>query len=483
MLPLPPELVALLLPFAPLFSASVFQQAQVLVTGAILTPGGRTVTSALRAMGFSGTRQFQNYHRVLNRAQWSPLQASEVLLQLLVKAFLPQGPLVIGGDDTLERRRGARIKAKGIYRDPVRSSDTQFVKTRGLRWLCLMLLVPVPLAGRLWALPFLTALAPSERYQKQRARQRRQHKTLVDWMRQSMLQVRRWFPDRDVVLVADSGFAVLELLSALQRLKAPHQPIAVVTRLRKDAALYEPAPPAPQGKKSRNGRPPLKGKRLPTLQQRLHDPLTQWTKVHVPQWYGGTLHKAHRKGIVEPRVVEIATDTAIWYHTGKVPVPLRWVMVRDPQGEFSPLSLLCTDTDAEAIQIVQWFVSRWQVEVTFHEVRQHLGVETQRQWSNPAIARTTPVLLGLFSLVTLLAQKLVDLKASDVQACGVRQSAWYQKEKATFSDALAWVRRHIWSHAQTHAQGGFCTSHFKREKQKLQHALWEQMTDLLCYSA
>ncbi len=313
--------------------------------------------------------------RVLNRANWSSLQAAQVLLQLLVKAFLPQGPLVIGGDDTLERRRGARIKAKGINRDPVRSSDTQFVKTRGLRWLCLMLLVPVPLAGRLWALPFLTALAPSERYQKQRARQRRRHKTLVDWM------------------------------------------------------------------------------------------------------------KAHRKRAVEPRVVEIATDTAIWYHTGKVPVPLRWVLVRDSQGEFSPLSLLCTDTEVEAMQIVQWFVSRWQVEVTFHEVRQHLGVETQRQWSNLASARTTPVLLGLFSLVTLLAQRLVDQRAPEVQGSGVRQSAWYQKEKATFADALAWVRRHIWCHAQTHAQETFCTSHFKREKQKLQHALWNQMTDLLCYSA
>jgi hypothetical protein len=299
-------------------------------------------------------------------------------------------------------------------------------------------------------------------------------------MRQSLLQVRRWFPERDVVLVADSSFAVLELLSALQRLKAPYRPMAVVTRLRKDAALYDPAPPPPPGKKSRNGRPPLKGKRLPTLQQRLQDPQTQWTKVQVPQWYG-SVTRSH--GASGSRWVEVSTGTAIWYHTGKPPVPLRWVLVRDPQGEFSPLSLLCTDTEVDAMQIVQWFVSRWQVEVTFHEVRQHLGVETQRQWNTAAIARTTPVLLGLFSLVTLLAQRLVDQKAPSVRAVGVRQSAWYQKEKATFSDALAWVRRHIWSHAQTHAQETFCTSHFKRNKRKLQHALWEQMTDLLCYSA
>jgi hypothetical protein len=138
-------------------------------------------------MGLGHTRQYQNYHRVLNRANWSSLQASHVLLRLMVHASLPRGPLVIGGDDTLERRRGARIKAKGIYRDAARSSHCHLVKTSGLRWLCLMLLVP----GLWQGASFLTALAPSERYQKQRARQRRRHKTLVDWMRQSLLVVRR----------------------------------------------------------------------------------------------------------------------------------------------------------------------------------------------------------------------------------------------------------------------------------------------------
>ncbi len=139
-------------------------------------------------------------------------------------------------------------------------------------------------------------------------------------MRQSLLQVRRWFPDRDVVLVADSSFAVLNLLSDLQRLKPPHRPIAVVTRLRKDAALYEPAPLPRLGKKSRNGRPPLKGKRLPTLYQRLHDPQTQWASVQVPQWYD-SVTRPHGTG--GSRCVEIATVTTIWYHTGKPPVPLR----------------------------------------------------------------------------------------------------------------------------------------------------------------
>jgi hypothetical protein len=157
----------------------------------------------------SQTRRFQNYHRVLNRAAWSSREASGLLLVLLVHTFAPFGPLVLGLDDTLERRRGGRIKAKGIYRDPVRSIHSHFVKASGLRWLCLMLLVPIPWAGRVWALPFLMVLAPSERYHQERGQS---HKKLTDWARQMLLQVRRWFPKRALVGVGDSSYATLELL-------------------------------------------------------------------------------------------------------------------------------------------------------------------------------------------------------------------------------------------------------------------------------
>src|SRR5215216_2291664 len=163
MLTLPLELTNLIVAFAPLFSKPVFQHAQVLLVGALLSPGKRTVTSALSVMGLSNEVHFQNYHRVLSRAVWSSLAASRILLGLLVRAFAPSGVLVMGLDDTIERRRGEKIKANGIYRDPVRSSHSHFVKASGLRWLCLMLLVEIPWAGRVWALPFLTALCPSER--------------------------------------------------------------------------------------------------------------------------------------------------------------------------------------------------------------------------------------------------------------------------------------------------------------------------------
>src|SRR5919199_1813169 len=164
MLTLPPAMLTLLAPFAPLFRRRVWPYALVLVVGTLLAPGKRTVTAALRVLGLEHTRRFERYHRVLNRAQWSSLGLSRVLLRLLVAAFAPTGPLLLGVDETLERRRGKRIPAKGIYRDPVRSSHEHFVKASGLRWICLMLLVPIPWAGRVWALPFLTALAPSERY-------------------------------------------------------------------------------------------------------------------------------------------------------------------------------------------------------------------------------------------------------------------------------------------------------------------------------
>src|SRR5215208_6370098 len=212
---LPACFAAVILTFAPVFvQQRTWRHAEVLLIGAILAPGKRTVTSLLRIAGLGQERRFTNYHRVLNRAAWDARAAARRLLGLLIAAFVPAGPVVLGIDDTIERRRGKRIRAKGIYRDPVRSSKGHFVKASGLRWLALMLLVPIPWAGRVWALPFLTALAPSERHRRERGRR---HKRLTDWGRQLVLQARRWLPGRPLVLVADSGFAALELLAALVR--------------------------------------------------------------------------------------------------------------------------------------------------------------------------------------------------------------------------------------------------------------------------
>lgn len=441
-----------MLPFASLFSKRVWPHAQRLVAGALLAPGKRTVTAVLRILGLSRDAHFQNHHRVLNRAVWSVRQASRVLLLMLVAAFAPTGPLVFGLDDTIERRRGKCIAAKGVYRDPVRSSHGHFVKATGLRWLCLMLLVEIPWAERVWALPFLSALAPSERYNKERGRR---HKALTDWARQMLKQLRRWLPERSIVVVTDSGFAALNLLSCVSSLA---HPVYMVTRLRLDAALYEPVAPRKAGQM---GRPRCKGVRLPTLGALLDQPSTVWCALVVEGWYGGG-----------PRAVEIATDTAVWYHTGMPSVPIRWVLVRDPLGQFDCQALLSTDLGVSAEQILKWFVRRWRVEVTFEEVRAHLGVESQRQWSDLAIGRTTPVLLGLFSVVTLLAGRL-----HEGQPLGVRQAAWYAKHLPTFADALADVRKSLW------ASGTFATSTREQEMVKIPRALLERLTEALCYAA
>ena len=256
----PSGFAPILLAFAPLFRSSVWQHAQLLLLGAILAPGKRTVCSVLRIVGRGSEEHFQNYHRVLNRARWNSRAASQILLSLLVNAFAPSGPLIVGLDDTIERRWGRKIQARGIYRDPVRSSHSHFVKTSGLRWLSLMLLVEIPWAGRVWALPFLTVLAPSVRYHQKRGKR---HKTLLDWGKQMLLQLRRWLPERPIVLVVDSGYAALEFLGSLANRK---QPITVITRLRLDAQLYAPVLPRYKGQ---IGRPRRKGARLPSLQKRL----------------------------------------------------------------------------------------------------------------------------------------------------------------------------------------------------------------------
>jgi DDE superfamily endonuclease len=448
---LPARFAAVLQTFTPVFRQQrTWRHAELLLIGAILAPGKRTVTSLLRIAGLGRERRFTTYHRVLNRAVWSGRAAAGRLLGLLITAFAPSGPVVLGVDDTIERRRGERIAAKGIYRDPVRSSKGHFVKASGLRWLSLMLLAPVPWARRVWALPFLTALAPSGRYCRERGRR---HKKLADWARQMALQARRWLPGREVVLLGDSSFAALDLLAALAR-----RGLICITRLRLDAALYEPAPPRKPGTV---GRPRTKGARLPSLAAVLADTGTRWAEITVPGWYG--------EG---ERVVEVCSATAVWRHAGLPVVPIRWVLLRDPRGRFDPQALLCTDPARDPLQIVRWFVRRWQVEVTFREARDHLGVESQRQWSGRAITRTTPCLLALFSIVTLLAARL-DPRAR----AAALTAAWYRKPRPTFGDTLAAVRRRVW------AEQGFLTSRRRSEATKLHPALRDGIAYALCHAA
>jgi DDE superfamily endonuclease len=445
----PMAIMTVLGAFAPLFSQRVFASVKLLLVGAILAPGKRTVTAVLRVLGRSADAHDQNYHRVLNRAQWSSLSASRRLLGLLLDVFVPEGPVVMGIDETIERRRGERISAKGISRDPVRSSHAHFVKASGLRWVCLMVLARIPWADRVWALPFMTVLAPSERYDQIHGRR---PQSLLDRARQMVKLVRQWLPTRELVIVGDSTYAALEWLDAVR------ESACIITRLRLDAALYAPAPPR---KPRQNGRPRKKGIRLPTLAHLVTDPATCWQRVTVAPWYG---QKARR--------VDITSATAVWYHSGLLPVPIRWVLIRDPTGKFAPQALLSTKLALDPVQILTWFIHRWQLETTVEEARAHLGLETPRQWNDRSVSRTTPTVFGLYSIVTLAAAHLIG-----DQPAPVRTTAWYPKQQATFSDAIALVRRSLW-HADY-----FPVSGAPPEVVKIPRSLLERFTDTLCYAA
>jgi len=358
---------------------------------------------------------FATFHRVLNRNAWSGLGLARTVARALIAAFVPDGPIILGIDHTLERRRGPCIGPASRYRDPVRSSKEQTVTSRGLRWLSAMLLVEVPFAGRVWGLPMLTALVPSRSWCEANGRR---YRPTTAWARALVRRLHRWFSDRLLVAVMDGEFAALELLDALS------PSVIAVTRLRLDARLFDPPSERPGSIRTL-----LTGARQPALRARLTDRATVWRRAVLSnrtRWRSG-------------RWIEYANGTAVWYHPGKPVVPVRWVLVRYPDGRREPEAFLCTDPTVPPRTILEWFNHRWAMEVTYEESRTHLGVETQRQWSDKAVFRTAPLLFGLYSLVTLYVHQ-----NAGRLALSPRRALWYPKPAPTFADALARLRQHLW---------------------------------------
>jgi DDE superfamily endonuclease len=433
---LPTTMIRILAPFAPLFSERVFEHVQVLMAGAILTPGKRTVSSALRAMGLDQQKSFHRYHRVLSRAKWSSMEASRTLLDSLVEAFVPEGDsLVVGVDETLERRQGKKIAAKGIYRDPVRSSHTHLVKTSALRWICVVLLAEVPWASRVWALPFLSALAGLA--------DALAGKTLVPTTPDRGRR-RRWI-------------CFLEAPGSLPASEEPHR-LHHSPQARRRPLRAGPAPQAgTDGKTSPEGlspSEPLEGGRRPKdgLAAHLGKRLVWRCTTH-----GGD-RLEHGYLVLHGLACRACA-------LGFDPRSRRTVQTPGPP--------LCTDLDADPERIISWFVRRWQMEATFQEARQRLGFETQRHWSKRAIQRTAPALLGLFSVLTLLAHRYMAKGEGRV-----RRAAWYDKTHPTFSDALALVGRKLWAQEAT-----FCGSVWEDETVKVSLRFIERLTDTVCYAA
>jgi hypothetical protein len=404
--------------FQSAFSHPTWSKIQLLIIGTILARGRRTVAAALRQAGLSDEANFSLYHQVLNRARWNALDLSRRLLHLLVRAFITVGgSLTFVIDETLERRWGRRIRRRGHYHDPLASSKKRSVSSSGLRWIVLTLIVTPPWTRRNWALPVMSVQAPAPAVSK---RLGLRHKTITERARQMIRLVRRWLPDAEITVVGDQSYSCVELAHGCVQARA-----RLIAPLRMDARLYEPAPARLPGT---NGRQRVKGERLPTLDAVLNDERTRWQKVRL-SWYD------QRR-----RELELTTGTAHWYRLGQKVLPIRWVLVRDPKGSLRPRAYFSTRPNGSAREIVSQFIKRWAIEATFEESRAHLGIETQRQWSDLAIERSTPCLFGLYSLVAVMARALHP--KGDMP---VRTSAWYSKSEATFSDVLAVVRHHLWN--------------------------------------
>jgi hypothetical protein len=433
-----------------------------LATGALLCLNRRTVCAALRAVDGAADKGFSRFHRFLSQAAWSGLTGSRTLLGLLLAAFVANGqPMVVVVDDTIERRRGQQIRAKGIYRDPVRSSRGFFVKVEGLRWLSFQLAVRPGFASRTWGLPFLTVLCRSERAD---AKRQRRHQTVPEKAAWGMRLIARWCPGRRLVMVGDGAFASLALFRTLR------SDAVCVARCRMDARFFNPPSPRQSGQK---GRPRVVGTRQLTPKTRSVRKATKWVRMTIPGWRAadGTMG----------RDVDVTTGTALWNAHG-ITLPVRWVLTRDPTGRAETRTFVCSEPQRSAAEILTWYAMRWAGEVTFEEARRHLGVETQRQWSDLAIQRTTPLLFGLFSLVTLWTSDL----AARTGTLPMLGAAWYKKPDPTFADCLAAIRRILWAEEAVRPllwRDDFPTWRSRARTAEKPRPLQERLAELMSYAA
>lgn len=402
-----------------------------------------------RALGRSGERRFERYHRVLNRARWSGRRGAQILLGLLLTVLPHSLPMVMVIDETRERRFGPRIRANGVYRDAVRSRRGKVVTCLGVAWLVMALWVPVPWSQRVWALPFLTLLMPSKQADSEAGRR---HRTTLDGTVVMVRLVARWLDRRPWILIGDGRDACIQLGWECLTNQA-----TLIRRLRLDARLFGFPEPVPAG---RRGRKPQKGARLAKLASRVEAARTPGEAVSVA-WYRGP-RKTRR----------VLSGIALWHTPGITPLPMRWVLVVDPEGRLPAQAFFTTALSMTPARVIALFVWRWSLEVTFEETRRHLGVQTPRQWSDLAIARTTPVLMALFSLVCLMVHRW---RAHWPTLA--RSSAGSLKPEATFSDGLALVRRRIWGESY------FDTSADEQDPVQISPQRLERLLDQLAATA
>lgn len=408
--------------FAPLFSKPVYHNAFSLFVGHILTKGRRTVADILRTIGKKNVKNFSKFHWVLNGAKWSSLKGSKILFLLLIQLIPSSDEIVINIDSTLERRKGPKIQGLGRHRDASKSSKSNKVLSIGINWLVSAISIKMPFGKATWSLPFLNILMPPEKplrsSKNKKDHHRTRHKKMTKWACQVVYVVRRWLGrTRKVTLVADSAFACFKLAYA-----CIDSSVGLISRLRLDARLYDFVPENPRVKRKR-----VVGGVLPKLSELAKKDINEWEEVSV-RWYGG-LNKR----------VFIQSKKCLWYYIGFPPIAIHWVLVKVSE-ESEPIALFSTDLSHSAIRIIEGYVERWSLEVTFEESRRHLGMETQRQWSDEAVERTTPIILASYSIIILMGWELYQSQEDRIVP---QSTSWYKKNHITFSDVLAFVKEAI----------------------------------------
>lgn len=414
MVQIPSAAKPLLLKFSFAFTHPTFQRWLVLLLAATLTTGRRTVLNLLRTTQSLAPGHSSSYHRVFSKRRWSPWLLARALAGFIIDRWVPEGPIALAGDDTVDEHRGKTVYGKGCHRDAVRSTHSFTAYRWGHRWIVLAILVKFPFAARLWALPVLVTLYRPEKWNRQH---HRRHKTPCTLMRQLLAVLVHWFPQRKFVFSGDGGYGTHELARFAHRHR---RHVTLVSRFYPDANLYG----LPSERTRKAGRPRTKGAKGLTPEQ----VVARSKRRHLTvAWYGGGR-----------REVAIVTGTGYWYKAGHGLVPVRWVFVHDRTGTHRDEYFFTTDPDLTPTEIIEAFTGRWSIETTFQEMRAYVGLETTRGRTENTVLRVAPCLFGLYSVIALLYTLLPSRPAR------AGRIEWTGKRTVTFSDAITAVRRWLW---------------------------------------
>jgi len=450
MINLPSVAEPLLMSFSIAFTAPTFQRSLVLLVGAILAKGRRTITNLLWAVGDLAEGDPSDYHRVFSRAPWSLWNVGRVLAVAVIELAATDDWIRVIVDCTVAEHKGKKVYGKGCHHDAVRSTDTHKAYRWGHRWIVLAVAVKFPFCSRPWALPVLAALYRPEQLNEKEGRR---HKTPIQLARGLMSILLNWFPDKKFVLLGDGGYASHDLARFCYRHR--HR-LALVAKFGPDGALYAPPPPPKRNKKG--GRPRVKGKKLKTPEAVVATSRLRKTTVW---WYGAT-----------ERQVRVCHGHGQWYHAGAGLVPVHWVFVRDEQGTRRDEYFYTTHDAFTPEQVVTLYTLRWNLEVTFQELRAHLDFEKTRQRVPNSVLRMAPCLLGLFSVICLIYHEY--LKRHKVTTC---DRPCYAKSEPTFTDAIATVRRLFWKETV------LAQPYFRKACKNLPPKLQEFILDHFCQAA